>query len=206
MAVNDIYRFAISYNIGSERTMNVMHFKEVTACTDALPGLSLANAVHPIVDAFYAGVIISQETQVILYQIQRVQPAAGVPVTIILGAAPFLPIVGSGVADPVPSVAAALVSFYTALHTRNGRGRIYLPGLSVLAQNDGQLVQAAIDACQDYGNDWTFDIVPGGALTGEWHACVYSRLLGDGELITHAVAHSNMATQRSRRNFPGVGT
>jgi hypothetical protein len=206
MAVGDVYRVATHFNSGSELTMCVMHHEETVACTDALPGLSLLNSIYPVWESFYEDAIISQESQITLFNCQRIKPTAGVPVTAIVGSTAFPAIVGTGAADPVPSTSAALLSFYTALNTRNGRGRIYIPGLSVLAQNDGQLVAGALAVVQGFGDNWCFDIPAVGADTGEWRVSVFSRALGTAAQAINAVAHSNMASQRGRRNHPGLGT
>ena len=205
MAIADIYRAEVHYNIGSERTMNVVHLKEIVTCTDPLPSATVAEVVYEFWSDNYQTLLFSSDSDVVLIHVQRIKPTAGVPSTIVVGSAEFPSLVPLGAVKPIPSQAAALISFYTDQHDRSGRGRIYLPGLAPGTTNDGQLLAAPFLALQGFADDFKVDqpaIAPG---TGEWHFAVYSRSLAAAELITGVVAHTNLATQRGRRNFPGLG-
>lgn len=205
MAVGDIYQCEIFYNIGSEITMNVLHFKEVTTCTDDIPAETVAKLVYDLIKPHIETVLFSDETNLTLIRVRRIKPTAGVPATAIIGSAAFPAVNGAGVGDPLPSTSAGLVSLYTDTHTRNGRGRIYFPGLASGTQNDGQLLAATLALLAAIGEDLEDDIVPVGGGTGEFHCVVYSRTLGTGQEVTQTIGHSNLATQRGRRNHPGLG-
>lgn len=205
MAVGDIYQVQIFYNIGSEVTMNVMHVKEVVTCTDPIPAQTVAAIIHDLWSTHYATTLFSDETSVTLIQVRRIKPTAGVPSTLIVGSAGFPAINGGGVGDPLPSTSAALISLYTDTHTRNARGRVFFPGLASGTQNDGQLLAANLTLLNAFGDVFEADIVAVGGGTGEFHFVVYSRTLGTGQEITQAPGHSNLATQRGRRNHPGLG-
>lgn len=205
MSVGDIYKVEVFYNIGSEITMNVMHWKEVTTSTDPIPAETVALMVHGIWAARYASLLFSQEASVTLIVSRRIKPTAGVPSYLIVGTAIAPAIAGSGVGDPLPSTSAALLSFYTDTHTRRGRGRMFLPGVASGTQNDGQFLAANLALLEAFGGEFENDHVAVGAGTGAWHAVVYSRILGTGQEIVQTVPHSNLATQRSRRNHPGLG-
>ena len=205
MAVGDVYQTQVFYNIGSERTMNVIHWREVVTCTDPIPAQTVAEMVYNEWFTRYGSLLFSDESNVVLITARRIKPTAGVPATLIIGAAGFPAIVGTGVGSPVPSTSAALISLYTDLNTKNGRGRIYLPGVQSAAQNDGQLTAAQLGELNAFADDLESDFVAVGGGTGEWHCTVYSRTLGTDELVVQAIGHSNMASQRGRRNFPGLG-
>ena len=205
MAVGDIYQIQVYYNIGSERTMNVLHYKETVSSTDLIPAQTLAQAVYELFFTRYATLLFSDESQVVLITGRRIKPTSGVPATLVIGTVAFPAINGTGVGAPVPPQAAALISFYTDLATANGRGRIYVPGVQNAAQNDGQLLAAQLALLEAFADEFESDIVAVGPGTGEWHLVVYSRELETGAEVTQAIGHSNLASQRGRRNFPGLG-
>jgi len=205
MAVGDVYQVQIHYNIGSERTMNVVHWIETVTCTDPIPARTVAEMCYSLWDGFVATTLFSDETNVILFQVRRIAPTPGVPATLIVGATGFPAITGTGTASPVPSTAAGLVSLYTDLNDKNGRGRIYFPGIQGAAQNDGQLTAGSIAQLETIADSFEADIVPLAPLTGEFHLVVWSRALIAANEVRQGIGHSNLASQRGRRNFPGIG-
>lgn len=205
MAIGDIYQVQIYYNVGSERTMNVLHMRETQVCTDPIPAESLAQAVRSVWATRYNTILFSDEVNIPLIHARRIEPTAGVPSTIILGTAANPAISGGGVGPPVPSTSAALISLYTDLNTRNGRGRIFIPGVERTLQNDGQLTILALPVLEAFAGDLKSEFVAVGADTGNWRVAVYSRELGTAQNVTQTIGHTNLATQRSRRNFPGIG-
>lgn len=205
MAVGDIYQAKVFYNIGSEITMNVVHYKETVASTDDIPAETIALALEQLWGIVYTRPLFSAEASVILFQVRRVKPTTGIPTTLVLGSVAHPAIPGEGISNPVPSQAAALVSLYTAVMTANARGRIYIPGVSSGVQNDGQLIEAAIDDLEEVADGLEEELVAIAPGTGAWALSVYSRVLGTAQPVVQTIGHSNMATQRGRRNFPGVG-
>jgi len=202
MAVGDIYKVDMYYNIGSELTQNVIHLREKTACTDAIPAQSAVNAALTKWVGFYGVDLFSQDAFVTLIRAIRISPNASVPGLSILGAATCN---GNNAAEPVPSTSALLFSLYTDTFTGNGRGRIYVPGLAVDQQNDGQLTDAAATLVNTANGVLESDWTPTG-LTGVWELGVWSRSLSTFAKCTQAIGHTNLATIKGRRNFPGIGT
>lgn len=201
MAINDIYQAQIHYNVGSELTMNVIHLREKTATTEDIPATAVASAIQTKWADFYTSAPFSEEVYVPLIRVRRILPTAGIPVVLILGATA---IPGGAAVPPVPSTSALLLSLYTNLFDANGRGRIFVPGLAQDAQNDGQLEAGTLTTLQGLVDDLEADWLPAGALDGEWELVVYSRELDAATKVQQVVVHSNLATQRGRRNFPGT--
>jgi len=206
MAVGDIYQSQVYYNIGSEISMNVTHWKEKVVCTDPIPAQSVGLMVHNIWHTHYINTLFSVDSHVTLITTRRIKPTAGVPSILVVGGVLAPAIAGLGVGDPLPSTSALLLSLYTNLFDANGRGRLYIPGAASGVQNDGQLIAAALLDFEAWQAEFYSDQVAVGGGTGEWRCVVYSRALGTGQEVTQAVAHTNLATQRGRRNFPGLGT
>lgn len=68
MAVGDVYQVQVNYNIGSERTMNVLHLREMLASTDDIPAQTVAIAVYTLWASRYAATLFSSEASVVLIQ------------------------------------------------------------------------------------------------------------------------------------------
>lgn len=202
MAVGDIYSCSLHYNIGSELTMNVIHLRETTECTDSIPAQAVGSAFINEFGTHYGVELFSAESLGTLLIVRRVKPTAGVPSINVLGATQ---VVGIGATAPVPSTSALLISLYSDVFTKSGRGRVYVPGVAVASQNDGQLDEAGETAATLFANMFEEPWIPTGVFTGEWEAVVYSRKLGTAQAVTQAVAHTNLASQKGRRNFPGIG-
>lgn len=203
MAENDIYRVEVLQNIGSEPSMNVFHLRESTAETVLdIP----ATAVVELVGETYLALAaqLSEDWRVVSINARRVWPDFGVPFTVVFGGAEA--IIGSIESEVIPSQTAVLISFYTALAERAGRGRTYLPGWPEESQNEGQLVEAAYSALQGIAS--TEFVGPKGPfLTGSgiWNYTIWSpetALVGGRDFIAVAV-RPNLATQKRRRAFPG---
>jgi len=202
MAVGDIFKVDFFYNVGSELTQNVVHLREKTACTDAVPAQTCVSAAIAKWITVFETALFSDEIFIPLVRAIRISPTSSVPGLSILGPTT---INGTGPGEPVPSTSALLVSLYSNTFTPSARGRIFIPGLDTTAQNDGQLDDAAITLANQLSIDIIADWTPTGG-TGVWELVVWSRKLSTAYKVTQAPVHSNLATQRSRRNFPGIGT
>lgn len=205
MAVNDVYRAEVFQNVGSELTMNVLHFREVTEETVlANPAEAVCAAAH----AIYLGVVdnMSEDWRVTQITARKVSGTPGVPFTRVLGAADAVE--GTVVSEIVPSQTALLVSFYSSNALRTGRGRMYLPGIPENAQNEGQMLEAAVTNFQTWADAFFVDVL-GPFLTGDstWWLTIFGPTTTPSPVqdVIQATVRSNLATQRRRRNFPGFG-
>jgi len=203
MAVNDIYRVEVFQNVGSELTMNVMHFREVVAETMLpIPALNLVE----ISGLIYSDIAqnLSEDWRVTQINARRVSSGPGVPASQVFGGTES--IVGEITSQIVPSQAAILISLYTSNQGRSGRGRIYLPGCPESGQNEGQLTETYWIGLNASLALLTQQLSGTGG-DGEYRLCVF----GGGasptseQDVIHTVTRTNLATQRRRRNFPGFG-
>lgn len=207
MAVNDVWEAQVFQNVGSEVTMNVLHLREVVGeSVLTIPARGVAAAVHDI----FLGVAadLSEDWRVTQIHVRRVFPTPDVPFTRVLGAGDG--IVGTVVSEIVPSAAAGLISLYSMNPSRAGRGRIFLPGIPELHQNEGQFTEAAHTNLQTWADNFlTVEIGP--YLTGTAH--YWLTVFNEGSAapsvdqdVVAATVRSNLATQRRRRAFPGFAT
>jgi len=203
MAVNDIYRIEVLQNVGSEPTMNVLHAREEVAETiNVIP----AQCVVEMASALYTALAaqLSEDWRVVSINARRVYPEFGIPSTIVFGGAEA--IVGAIESEIVPSQAAVLISLYTLLAERQGRGRIFLPGWPEDSQNEGRLTEDAYSALQAIADaQLTGFKGPFLAGDGEWAFTIWSpdtALIGGRDVVA-IQTRPNMATQKRRRAFPG---
>lgn len=207
MAVNDVYRIEVFQNVGSELTMNVLHARESVSETinSPLVAPSIIEMTTVLYDALAAQ--LSDDWRVVQISARRVAPTPGVPSTLVLGGAES--IVGGIASEIVPAQAAVLIALYTENFERTGRGRQYIPGLPVNAQNEGQLTEAVHDDIQTAATaEYVGEKGPFLAGDGKWFFHVWSPGLavsGSNDVIA-AEVRTNLATQRRRRAFPGFGT
>jgi len=204
MAVNDVYRVNVLQNVGSEVTMNVLHFREEVAETVLLlPAEGPARAAHAIYTALAA--FQSEDWQVVQIESRRIHPTAGIPYTWVLGAADQ--IVGAEVSEIIPSASALVISLYSSIATKRGRGRLYIAGLPETAQNEGQLTNSAHTDYDTWADTWLVEAsTPVPPATGEYRVYVKSsfQLVGDVDWdVIATTTRSNLGTMRSRRAFPG---
>jgi hypothetical protein len=206
MAVDDVFRVTVLQNVGSEITMNVLHLREAVAETVALlVAEPPARAVWAIYDALAAD--MSDDWQVVQIESRKISPSFDIPFTFILGAADQ--IVGAQPSQMIPSASALVVSLYSSIAHRRGRGRMFIPGLPETAQNEGQITEAVHAAFDTWADTWLTEqstaIAPN---TGEYRVYVKSQFDPVESSLRDVVAttvRSNLGSMRSRRAYPGFG-
>lgn len=201
MAVGDIYQLTLTWDVDGQRLQNVLHFKEATACTETIPAREVIEAFHPHFepswkDVLAIGVVLTS------YYCRRVRPSPSIPVLLL--PLETLGIVGTRPDAIMAPTAGQIISFYSDLNEATGRGRLYIGGMSESDQQAGQLTEAAAINLDELADQFTSPIE--GPTSGTWDPCVYSRKDNAGTKIIHAVANTNLATQRSRRAYPGLAT
>lgn len=206
MAVNDVYQVRVLQNVGSEITMNVLHFREMTAETVAeFPAEQVAAAAHAIFTGIKAN--MSDDWRVVQIEARRVLPTFDIPFTRVLGAADA--IIGEDLGQIIPSASALVVSLYSVTATKAGRGRLFIPGLPESAQNEGQLTEAAHTNFDTWADSWLVTpSTPVGGNDGVWIPTIRSKVETVGSAAKDVVmttVRSNLGTMRSRRAHPGFG-
>jgi len=204
MATGDVYRAQINMQCGSTPTMNVLHLRELTGRGTNESG---TENVVSIVSDFYNALKaqLAEGWRVISIRANQVHPASAQPpdVTVFGGAES---IEGAIVSDMVPSNAPLVISLYSSVVGRRGRGRIYLPGVPETMQDDGQITSdyhADVDAiCEAHLDELKG---PVGAGTGTYEYIVWNPPGPSTANMTvqQHIVRPNLANMRSRRAFEG---
>lgn len=108
--------------------------------------------------------------------------------------------IGTAGTPMAPSQTAALITWYTNLAGRGGRGRTYIPFPSTTGMdNNGEMTPAYKTLLNDIAAAWvgtaTVVIGPNSAVLGK---VIYHRKTKTGTPVTLVVTHSSWATQRRR--------
>jgi hypothetical protein len=89
----------------------------------------------------------------------------------------------------VPNNSAAVLSLLTTAPNSKHNGRMYIPGLREIDQQDGSIDVAALILLNVFGTTLELDLLLGGAETAEFTPVVISRIL-DGVKRTPPVGHN----------------
>ena len=203
MAVGDVYQLTIVGNISGQICNNVLHFRETSADDSGFASSALVFGWQLNCAADYL-TPLSNDFTIVGYYARRVHPTPGVPFSFI----PSSNNVGGEDGTVGATTAAAIITLYSGLHSRSGRGRIYMPGIPETLTQDGLLTAPGFAMVETFAltMQTAFNgAIPGGSPTaGAYEGTVWSRKLAQDNLVTHTVTHSNLATIRGRRAVAGV--
>jgi hypothetical protein len=197
MAVNDVYEVTVDTVVKGEHCQNVLHYIETVGETDPIPAENLALGFVAAVEAAWLACLSDQSTLACVY-VRRVEPAPGVAFTHIWNA------VGTVADEPIPTTSAAIITWYTLTAGKRTRGRNYFAGTPESFQDGGLLEAAALALLATLADELSTPIVAGGGGTGTWAMAIYSRSNATAVDVATSVVRSNLATQRGRRQRPGV--
>lgn len=204
MAVNDIYEVTVEYGYPDTVMQNVLHFrKTVEIEASMIQTAGNLNAAMAVI--FYNAGKVLQSSDVVYRccTAKRVLPEGGPVLTYYYGAGS----IGTGPEEGCSHGVAAVVSKYSDLQSRHGRGRIYLGGIAVASQNDGVLYDTDHQNLVAFGAAVTYTDFTD-AVDNEWRGVIYNRPTDPGgafpnggyQDITAVIARPVLASQRPRRN------
>lgn len=200
MAVGDIFQVTQVLSVMGQRCVNVLHFKESTACTDQIPARSIA-AMYEDVFAPALQLCLSDEVEIQCIYARRIRPTLDIPFLIVESAMPGL--VASHTAPPN---AAGIVSFYTAVPSRSGRGRAYISGIPESRISDALMEPTQVTALGVWADLFLNPQAPPAPYDGEWRGVVFSPALNAGNNIIGHVISPSMGTIMGRRSPYGMIT
>lgn len=197
MAVGDVYEVVVCGDVKGEHVQNVFRLKETVEETDDVPAENLALGIQTAWIPDWKA-LLSEDFAFNCIYVRRIAPAPGIAFTVLLTD------VGEVVSDAIPSTSALLISWYTNLATKRGRGRNYFAGLPENAQEGGLLAATELAAWQALGVLIRGSVPAGGGGSGSWELGVWSEILAAIQDVKTSVVRTNLASMRSRRQRPGT--
>lgn len=205
MASGDLYVVDFWQTVHGNPVLSSLAYEQtVNESVPANVNISIANGFAAAVGDAWAAVL-SEDWAGSIIQVRRVLPGPINPYSIVLGGAES--IVGAIASEALPSNAPLVVSKYTSVVSRRGRGRWYQSGIPESIQDCGQIVAASMAGLQIAANGLTVELaeIVGGA--GRWSPCVISNTPGPvptSAIIAEVVARPNLANMRPRRSPPST--
>lgn len=197
MAVGDVYELLVDYSVLGEHCVNAFKFRETVEETDDLPARNLALSFQTAVIADWAA-LLSNQAQFNCIYCRRISPTPGVAFTVLLSDP------GEEVSEAIPTTSAVLMTWYSAVASKRGRGRNYFAGLPEIAQAGGKLEADVLAAWEDLAATIMATMPVAGGGTGNWALCVWSEVLSAANDVIASVVRTNLATMRTRRQRPGT--
>lgn len=190
MPLNDILVAAIKMNVHGQKVVNVLHFKQTSADGALSPNKDLCLAIQEDIIPTYS-LALSDELTFEAITAHRIKPTIGGTFHLTDGSS------GSVTIDPVAPNVAALATLYSATLSRQGRGRIYIPGVGEDVINRGRITNGGSPQFVAF-----LDLLLGTiqAGTGATFVCgVYSKIGNTFSQFTSHELRARLATLRSRR-------
>lgn len=194
MAVNDVWQVTAWFAAGVETAATSIHYRLTTEGDDDITtqGNDLASELATLYTALLEAISTS-EVSLNAVTAHRISPL-GSRVYVFFPTGAVGAITGEGNAAQL----AVLVSVYTDLLNKSGRGRMYLPFPAETIANSGQLITsnaAAINVA--LGNMLTTPLSTSGG--NEWESVVYSHTINQANAIVDWQLQPVLATQKRRR-------
>lgn len=138
-------------------------------------------------------------------EVDKVEMRAVTNVNDIPGFVNFNNLEGVLIGQAVPNNSAAVVHLLTNAPNSKHNGRMYIPGLREVDQQDGTIEAGEITLLNAFGSVLTLDLIPDGGETAEFAPVVISRFVGGvkrtppiGHHLVSATARGAMKQQRRR--------
>jgi len=132
MAIGDRYEASLLYSLKGEKCANVLRFQQTQNTSTVSDELDLGNAIKadlwPAIKAASSDDLVLQ-----IIRVRRYAPTAGGSIMVTVDEA------GSISEDSLPSNNCVVITMYSESPTKNGRGRIHLPGIPDTHNQDGLL-------------------------------------------------------------------
>jgi hypothetical protein len=197
MASGDVYEVTIIGNLNGQVVNNVLHAREVAVETHAVPAEACARGWFADVSADWVN-CLAESYQIAGVYARRISPTPSIP---------YLHIPASGhtgleIGEAASTTGAGVLSLYTAVMSKSGRGRIYMPAVAEGRQSNG-----VIDSTQITNYQTLLDTMIGNWLghdgtnptAGSWTLAVWSPTLLQANDVILGVVQPNMGTIRGRR-------
>lgn len=200
MAVNDVYEVDMVGALLGQRVINVFHTKEIIASTAPIPARSVGAAWKVEIWPTLRPAISIDYILECIY-VRRIFPTFGIPYLTVVNPAEG----GSINVDAIPGNASAVITFYTELASKSGRGRKYICGIPESKQGCGLLTPDEVALLETFAEEFALTDMPAALPdTGRWRGVVWSDLLQEANEILEVSVHTSIGTMRSRRQPQGL--
>lgn len=190
MAVNDLYRLSFNQQVYNVNVANVFHFEQTGASSDDVPQL-----IQAFLDRY---VTLYQQYCAIEWvpkcvKVNRIKPTEG---SARIG---LIPAGNEGLApnECMPANQVGTISLYTAVYSKNTRGRHFFSGASEDHEDRNNHNNNGFGHLQSIGNQLVATL-EGIVPDGQWKTAVYSDTLGTWQLVTAYEARSPFKKLRGR--------
>lgn len=172
----------------------VCHFARIVSGSPVeLNVTSVAEAMESLAtdtfSTFALAGVMSNQVQIVAAHARTIDPLVPLAADIPIG------ISGSQPSESVPFETAYVVTHYTSLASRRGRGRNFVPGLAVVEIDNGAFLAAGRAAQNTVWTEWRESIAT------NWEDIefvVYSPTNGSGVTVDNSIVRSTFHHQRSR--------
>lgn len=201
MAVNDVYRARVCVYTDTQIGLNTLYFRETITGDPVDPLLSLANAL----DAAFETPLkawMSPKARYRGVEVRLVDPTLGLPFPATTNDGPGV----TGLVN-IPQQVSGVVSYYTAIVNKSGRGRSYIPFPNDTSSNDeGYINNAGLALLQAVLTPYIANyVIPGFSMPSTYEP-VHRRSAGTPgvflyDTIILSEARKRFGTQRRRGQY-----
>ncbi len=194
VALNDIIEVVVRCQLNDQAGINVRHFR-ASAVVGLVTYDQIAQGVATTLEPNYTD-LMCDPSLFIRCSARRVKPLPHTPFT----DSADLDVNGTAGADPAPSQCTGIISFYSDVAGRKGRGRAYIPFPSTSSVDaDGKPVAGYLTNILALANVMSsvITVAPGGASV-DLTPVIFHRTLATSDDITRVKTPAKFATQRRR--------
>lgn len=203
MPAGDVYVVDFWQSVKGNPVLNSLAYLQTTNETDPLAtNVSIINGFLAAVADLWA-TVLSEDWKGDLVQLRCLTPGPINPYSTVLAGGEA--VVGAVTEEAIPSNSPLVVSKYTTLASKRGRGRWYQSGIPEGSQDGGQITTADLGSFVTAAQGLKAELSEVAAGVGRWRPCVVSLAtfgVIDANLITDLTVRPNLANMRPRRSPP----
>lgn len=198
LIANDILKTTCVCHYGDQTALMTVHYRVASVGAPPITDKDVADAMDTALSSFYKPLMHASAT----YKGFLVQRIWLTPVTTAVEATANAGI-GTAGADPLPSQVTGVLSWYTDVAGRKGRGRIYPPFLAAASvDTDDTPVAGYVTALDNLATAYrALGVITVSGRTGVIVPIIWHRTTHLSNDITQQKAHKKYGTQRRRGNY-----
>jgi hypothetical protein len=192
--ISQVIRGSLEFQLAAgQSAFIVMHFGCMSLATATIVDVQyVATELNNLATNTYAGFqltgVLSAQTQIVAAHARTVDPANPLADDLAIGQ------VGDQPGEPVPFETAYVVTHYSELASRRGRGRNFVPGLAVSTIDNGAFLAASVAAQQAVWTEWRTGL----EVFGTCELVVWSPTNNSGRSVTGNLVRNILHHQSSR--------